>query len=92
MKQLSRSGGEFLVLADFKRVVVDFNVELIRGVSMNDNDFHEYCREMFSLMCKPPPASKPVKQESSAKRPPGPRRDASFVRNDGSRNQTKERK
>ena len=42
---------DFITLREFKQIVKTYDIELIKGQELSDNDFHECWRQMFSQIC-----------------------------------------
>lgn len=39
-----------ITLKEFKKIVRDYDIELIKGQELSDADFHECCRQIFSQL------------------------------------------
>ena len=59
----------YITLREFKQIIKDFNIELIKGQELSENDFHECCRQMFSQVCNK--TGKNTNFNSSAKQKSG---------------------
>ncbi len=42
---------EFITFKDFEEAIRTFNIQLMRGMTTEDPDFHIYCKELFMMIC-----------------------------------------
>ena len=45
------SARDFITFKDFKRAIINFKLQIMRGLSPSNPDFHDYCKELFMLIC-----------------------------------------
>ena len=43
---------DFITFQDFKNAIVHYKIQLMRGLSSTDPDFHDYCKELFMIICQ----------------------------------------
>lgn len=43
---------EYIMLQEFKKIIEEYHIELIKGQELSDHDFHECCRQLFSQVCQ----------------------------------------
>lgn len=42
---------DFITFNDFKTAIINFKLQLMRGLNHNNPDFHDYCKELFMMIC-----------------------------------------
>ncbi len=41
----------FITFNDFKNAIIQFRLQLMRGLTVNSPDFNDYVKELFMMIC-----------------------------------------
>ena len=54
MKSYNSKTAKYITIKEFKQIIRDYKIEFIKGQELNEIDFHEWCRQLFSQLCQKP--------------------------------------